>query len=261
MLPRNELKERLRRGETLAGVFVNLFSPDLVELLGVLGVDFVVFDGEHTGLAPDQAVELYRAAELRRLAYVTRIGVNHPQVLQQHLESGALNVLLPLVRDGEDARRVVAAVKYPPLGRRGLAASRVSDWGFSQPLYEYVEWANRETLVAVQIETPDALRNFDDILQVEGVDVLFFGPSDLSVALGVPGQPTHPKVVDLIERLGEETLRAGKWAGTIARTPSEVTHWKERGFQWLCTGIAHLLADGVQRYVQPFLRTPRIAET
>jgi len=252
VIEHNVLKERLRRGEALAGAFLNIFAPELVELLGLLKLDFVILDGEHTGLTPDRAVELYRAAELRGLPCVTRIGVNHPQVLQKYLESGAISVLIPLVNSAEEAQRAVEAVKYPPLGRRGLAASRVSDWGLSMPLNEYVEWANRETLVAVQIETPQAIENFEEILSVEGVDVLFFGPSDLSVTLGVPGQATHPEVIALIERLGERARRADKWVGTIARTPQEVAHWKERGFQWLCTGIAQLVADGVRGYLRSF---------
>lgn len=251
MIEKNELKERLRRGEVLIGTFVNLFSPELIELLGLLGLDFVILDGEHTALTPEMAVELYRAAELRGLPCVTRIGVNHPQVIQKYLESGALSVLIPLVSTPEDARRAVEAVKYPPLGKRGLAASRVSDWGLGPlTLAEHVRRSNEETLVAVQIETQPAIEHFDEILAVEGIDLVFFGPSDLSTSLGLPGQPTHPQVVSLIERLGARAQEAGKWTGTIARTPAAVRRWQAQGFQWLCTGISDLIARGVRGHLE-----------
>ncbi len=250
VIERNPLKERLRRGEALVGAFVNVFSPELIEVLGLLGLDFVILDGEHAALTPETAVELYRAAELRGLPCVTRVGVNHPQVIQKYLEGGALGVLIPLVSTPEEARRAVDAVKYPPLGRRGLAASRVSDWGLGPlSLAEHVARSNEETLVAVQVETREALERFDEILAVEGVDLVFFGPSDLSVALGLPGQPTHPRVIEQIERLGARAREAGRWTGTIARTPEDARRWRSRGFQWLCTSVVDLIARGVRAHL------------
>ncbi len=253
MIQRNAFKDRLNRGETLAGAFVNIFSPELIELCGLLGLDFVILDGEHTSLTPETAVGLYRAVEVRDLPCVTRIGVNHPQVLQQYLESGALSVLIPLVNTREDAECAVEAVKYPPLGKRGLAASRISDWGLAPGgLAEHVRRSNEETLLAVQVETKTAVRNLGEILTVEGVDVVFFGPSDLSASLGLPGQPQHPRVVSLIEELSRKALQAGKVVGTIARTPEQVRFWKERGFRWLCTGITQLLTQGIESYLEGF---------
>jgi 4-hydroxy-2-oxoheptanedioate aldolase len=253
MIRTNALRERLRRGETLAGAFVNVFAPELIELCGLSGLDFVILDGEHAALTPETAAQLYRAAEVHKLPCVTRIGVNHPQVIQQYLESGALSVLIPLVNTPEDARRAVDAVKYPPLGKRGLAPSRVSDWGLLPGgLSEHVERSNRETLVAVQIETQEAVGNFERIMTVEGVDVVFFGPSDLSASLGLAGQPDHPRVVSLIEELSRSALQAGKVVGTIARTREEVRFWRDRGFRWLCTGITQLLTRGIEGYLEGF---------
>ncbi len=251
MIEKNALKERLQQGEALIGAFVNIFSPELIELLGLLGLDFVVLDGEHTALTPETAVELYRAAELRGLPCVTRIGVNHPQVIQKYLESGALSVLIPLVNAPEDAQRAVEAVKYPPLGRRGLATSRVSDWGLGPlTLAEHVKRSNEATLVAVQIETQQAIERFDEILAVEGIDLIFFGPSDLSASLGLPGQPAHPRVISLIEQLGARAREMGKWTGTIAHTPEAARRWRSQGFQWLCTGISDLIARGVREHLK-----------
>lgn len=253
MIRTNALKERLLRGETLAGAFVNVFAPELVELCTLAGLDFVILDGEHAALTPETAAQLYRAAEARALPCVTRIGVRHPQVIQQYLESGAFSVLFPLVSTPEDARQAVDAVKYPPQGRRGVAPSRVSGWGLLPGgLSEHVVRSNRETLVAVQIETQEAVGHFEGILTVEGVDLLFFGPSDLSASLGLAGQIDHPRVVSLIEELGRAALQAGKVVGTIARTPEEVRFWRDRGFRWLCTGLPQLLTSGIEGYLAGF---------
>jgi len=251
MARKNLMKERLRNGETLVGAFSTIHSPALVELLGLLGMDFVIVDGEHSSLTPETAEQLYRAAELRNLACVTRIGENHPQVIQKFLESGALNVMIPLVNSKEDAQRVVHAVKYPPLGKRGLAASRASDWGLLPGgLAEQVRVSNEETFIIIQVETLDAVKNYHEVLSVEHVDLVFFGPSDLSSVLGVPGQTTHPQVISLIENLGQQALAVGKAVGTIARTGEEYRHWRERGFRWLCTGVNHLFANGVQSFLK-----------
>ncbi|MCS6936445.1 MAG: aldolase/citrate lyase family protein [Candidatus Bipolaricaulota bacterium] len=248
---KNSLKERLYKGETLFGAFSTIHSATLIELLGLLGLDFVILDGEHSGLTPERAEDLYRAAELRQLACVTRIGEQHPQVIQKYLESGALNLLFPMVNTKADAQRLIEAVKYPPVGKRGLAAARVSHWGFgSGGLTEHVRLSNQETLIALQIETLEGIENLSEILSVQEADVIFFGPSDLSSALGIPGETQHPRVVSLIEDLGAKARAAGKIVGTIARTPEAYRHWKSKGFQWLCTGVQNLIADGVQSFLR-----------
>lgn len=251
----NVMKARLRRGEALAGAFVNIAHPSLVEILGILGMDFVILDGEHTGLTPETAEVLIRAAELQGMTPIARVGENDPQVIQKFLESGAQGVLIPLIRSADDARRVVEAVKYPPIGRRGLAGSRASDWGLSSGgLAEHVRISNEEAFIAVQVETQEAIAHFEEIVAVEFLDLVFFGPSDLSATLGVPGQTSHPEVITLIERLGGEALGAGKAAGTIARTGQDAHRWRERGFQWLCTGVSNLFAGGVRDYLEEIQR-------
>lgn len=251
MMLRNPMKERLKRGEVLTGAFSNIHAAAVVEILALLGMDFIILDGEHSALTPKRAEELYRAAELRGIPTVTRIGENHPQVIQKFLESGAASVLVPLVNTKEEAERVVHAVKYPPLGKRGLAPSRASEWGLAPGgLAEHVKTSNEETFIAVQVETRQAVENFEEILSVDHVDLIFFGPSDLSSSLGLPGETTHPQVVSLIEKLGREALSAGRAVGTIARTGEECRFWRERGFQWLCTGVSNLLASGVESYLK-----------
>jgi len=246
----NRMKRRILNGETLVGAFVNVPHPELVEILGLVGMDFVILDGEHTGLTAESAGELIRAAELNGVTPIARVGHNHPQEIQKFLESGAQGVLIPLVNTGEDAQRVVDAVKYPPVGKRGLAPTRTSQWGLGEGgIAQHVEDANRETFIGVQIETHEAVDRFEEIAGTDHVDLIFFGPSDLSTALGLPGQTQHPDVVRIIERLAQHTHEAGKAVGTIAQNGEAARRWRANGIQWLCTGASHLLADGARRYL------------
>jgi 4-hydroxy-2-oxoheptanedioate aldolase len=242
------MKEKLKAGEAVAGAFNNLQTPSVVEILGLIGLDFVIIDAEHTSVTPETAENLYRAAEVRNMSVVTRIGENSQQVIQKFMDAGSQGVLIPLVNTRDEAQRVVDSVKYPPIGKRGLAGSRAAEWGLTNTA-DYVKTANEETLVAVQVETLESVKNFNQIVSLDHIDVIFFGPADLSTAMGFPGQPRHPDVLALIERLGKETLAAGKASGTIARDINDYKYWRERGFQWLCTGASSFLTRGAQEYV------------
>ncbi|MFQ5860289.1 MAG: HpcH/HpaI aldolase/citrate lyase family protein [Dehalococcoidia bacterium] len=246
----NPLKEKLGRGEAVIGAFGNILSPTVVEILGLVGLDFLTLDAEHTAMSPETCEELCRAAELRGVTAVTRVGENSQQVIQKFLDAGSMGVFVPIINTRKEAQRVVDAVKYPPAGKRGLAGTRAAEWGLTAPLGEYVQTANRETLVGIQVETREGFENFPEILSVEGIDVILFGPTDISAALGMPGKLNDPAVRELIERLGQETIAAGKHAGTLTRTAEEAIYWRERGFQWLATGVTTLLISGAQRFLQ-----------
>ena len=246
---KNVMKQKLKDGEPVVGLFNNLQEPSVIEVLGLLGLDFAIMDAEHTTLSPETAENLYRAAELRGLSTVTRIGENSQQVIQKFIDAGSQGVLIPMVNTAEEAQRVVDSVKYPPIGRRGLAGPRAADYGLGEPIADYVRSANEETLVAIQIETLEAVDNFEEIAALDHVDVLFFGPSDLSSVLGYPGQTRHPEVLELIERLGKRTVELGKAAGTIGRDLDDYRYWRERGIQWVASGTSGMLARGVQGFL------------
>lgn len=243
------MKAKLLRGEPVVGLFSNIQVPTAVEIVAILGVDYIIVDAEHTAVTPETAENLYRAAEIRGITPITRIGENSQQVIQKYMEAGSMGVLMPLINTAEDAKRVVDSVKYPPMGKRGLAASRAEEWALSMPFADYVKMANEETLIAIQIETRDAIKNFDAIVRVEGVDVIFFGPTDLSSAFNLHGQIRHPEVVSTIERLGKATIAAGKIAATLAPTLEDYKRYREMGFLWFTSGVAQMLARGTREFL------------
>jgi 4-hydroxy-2-oxoheptanedioate aldolase len=239
----NPLKEKLLSGKPVVGSFVNLPSPAAVEVLGLLGFDFVIIDTEHGVSDLESCEHMVRAAEVSGIVPLVRVPPTLPQAAARYLDAGALGVQVPLVSSREEAQAVVSAVKYPPLGRRGLAAVRASGFGIPRPLGEYVQQANQETLVVVQVETRQALERAAEIINVEGVDVVFLGPTDISSSLGYPGQTGHPEVLAAIERAGKEAKAAGVVTGTIARDATSYARWRRAGFQYLCTTLTSLLAE------------------
>ncbi len=250
MIRKNPLKEKLRSGEAVKGVFCNLPSEAFVEILGHLGFDFVIIDAEHGPQGEETTERMVRAADTVGLTAVARVAVNLPQNLLRYLDTGVLGVQAPMVNTAAEAQAVVSATKYPPLGRRGLASVRASGYGVGMPATEYIKMANEETLVVVQVETLQAMEHLAEISRVDQVDVVFLGPTDLSASMGFGGQPTHPQVMAAIERMGAEIRRAGKAAGTIARDPEAYRHWRERGFQSLATTATGLIAQVGRQYLE-----------
>lgn len=246
----NAVKQKLSAGEAVAGIFCNLPSPASVEMLGIMGYDFVIIDAEHGAMDLETCESMVRAADATGIVPIVRVAINLPQNILRYLDAGALGVQIPMVNTREEAERVVASTKYPPLGKRGLAVTRASGFGVGIPLPEYVELANRETLVIVQVETKEALARVDEIASVDQVDLVFLGPTDLSAALGHAGQATHPEVIAAIEEAGQAILRAGKAVGTIARDLEAYTHWREHGFQYLTTGLTSFIAEAGQAYIR-----------
>lgn len=249
MIP-NTMKAKMQRGEPVAGIFTTIESPTTVELLALAGVDFMMIDAEHYPVEPSGAADQVRAAEARAVPMLARVGENSPHVISKYLDVGCLGIMIPMVNSREEAEAVVSAIKYPPIGKRGLAGVRANDFGMTAPLGETVARANEETVVIVQIETAEALERADEIVAVDGVDIVFLGPTDLSVALGVPGQSKHEIVLDTITALAKKTMDAGKVAGTIARSPEEYGYWRERGLGMFLTGANGLLAGATRAYME-----------
>ena len=189
----NRLKEKLKAGEPAFGVSVMFPSPQIVEMVGKLGFDWVMIDCEHGSVSPESIETMAMAAELTGITPIARPWTNSAEAILRVMDRGAMGVQVPHVNTADDAKRAVEAVKYYPLGERGLAAgSRPANYGFGLPMSEYVVQANADTLVCVQLEEQEALRNIDEILKVEGVDVFFVGPSDLSQSMGYPGKSSEP---------------------------------------------------------------------
>ena len=243
----NVLKKRLQEGKTAFGAFSVIPSPEAVEILGIAGFDFVVLDSEHGPASPERLQELVRAAESRSLTPIVRVADGQPSTVLRALDVGAHGVQVPQVTALDEARAVVAGAKYHPLGRRGLAIPRAGDYGAIPP-EEYFRRANEETLVVVQCESVEGLKALDEVLTEPQIDVVFFGPFDMSQSMGIPGQ-VHDERVEAASR---EVLRLarkhGKAAGTFLLDGDEARRKAEEGFQYIAISLeATLLFQACRR--------------
>jgi 4-hydroxy-2-oxoheptanedioate aldolase len=246
----NIVKEKLADGEVVIGSFVYIPSSKLTEIIGLIGFDFVVIDMEHGPVDIETAEDMVRAAEWAGVTPIIRATHNTPHLILRALDTGAMGVHVPEINDIEGARALVASVKYRPEGDRGLAGVRASRYGMRGPLAEYPAAANRATMAIAHIESVTAVENLDDLLSVDGIDVYFIGPTDLSNSLNIPGQTKDPRVVDLVEQTIERITAAGKTAGTIAADPQTARRYIDLGVRYLATHAIKHMVDGSKKFIE-----------
>ncbi len=249
MLP-NKTKAKLQAEKTVFGCFVRFADAGLVELLGYQGWDFLIFDGEHGPLEPRDCEHMVRAAELRDVTPIVRVTTNQAPVILRFMDTGAQGAQVPAVNSAAEAEAVVQAVKYHPRGTRGLAAVRAAGFGQPAPLAEYIQQANAETLVIIHIETAAAVEQISEIVAVEGVDVVFIGPADLSQSLGFPGETGHPEVQAAMDNVVEAVANASPVLGTFVPDAEAARQWRERGARYIATSLEAILRPAIRDYLK-----------
>ena len=250
MFANNPMKAKLRAGQPVFGVQIEIAAPELVEASGHLGFDWVFLDAEHGLLTESDVAHLVRAAESAGIVPIVRVPRNEPATILRYLETGALGIVVPQVNSGEEARAAVAAAKYPPVGQRGIGISRASGFGLRASRDEYRQWANAEMLVIALVENLRGVENLDAILAVEGLDVIFVGPADLAASLGVPIDFEHPEVRRTVDSILRRTLAAGRVAGVnTGPMGTRARQYVDEGVRCLVTGAWGLVAAGARSYL------------
>ncbi len=248
----HRLKARLAAGETLFGVFLGIPSPPLAEITGWAGFDFIFVDTEHGPADVRGAQDMVRAAEAGGAEALVRVALGERTQILRALDTGASGVLVPQIQSREDAERVAASAHYPPEGVRGIAFSiRAARYGLRKPA-EYLAAAKEETLVCVQVETSRALENVREIASVPGIDVLFVGPTDLSMNLGHPGELTHPEVEGAIDRIFEAAIASDKVPAILANDVPTAEKWMAKGARLLAANGVGLYSRAVSDLASGF---------
>lgn len=229
----NKLKKTIRNGGSAIGTFVKITDPCVPELLALAGFDFFVLDTEHVAVDREQLTNIVRAADASGITPIVRVRENNQVEILQNLDLGYGGVQVPNVDTAEEARALVSYVKYTPYGVRGLSPSvRACDYG-TCGVQEYIDAANENTMIISHCETKTCVEDIDNVLQVDGIDVIFIGPMDLSQSYGVPGKPSEPEVQAAIDMVTTKTLAAGKAVGTVAGTPEVAKKLIEKGVQYI----------------------------
>lgn len=239
---RNELKRRLKRGEQTYGCWVTIESPMCSELMSTLGFDWFVYDTEHSPLDIYQTQTLMQAMRGTETTPIVRAWWNDIVAIKRALDIGAYGVVVPWVNTKEEAELAVKATRYAPWGLRGCGPRRAAMF---DP--EYYQTVDEELLVICQIETKKAVENIEDIASVEGVDVTYIGPADLSASHGHLGNMSHPEVQKAIDKVYDATKAAGKAAGVHLGSGKTIKERMEKGYEFITIGNdLSLLRRGVR---------------
>ena len=253
----NSLNKLWAEGGSAVNAWLAINSPVSAEMMAKAGWDTVTIDTQHGMIDLGQAMTMIQTVSGAGAIPLVRVPWNDPVYIKRALDIGVMGIMVPYVQNAEEARAAVSACRYPPRGIRGVAphAGRCSRWGAR--LDEYRKAWPKQLLLMCQIETEEAVKNIDEIAAVDGVDMLFLGPSDISASAGHMLDMVHPEVNALMERAERNLRRTNKLLGTVIR-PGQTLNWTyERGYDFIVAGNdARLLGAAAQAQVGGFHDKP-----
>lgn len=251
-----QVKKKLRDGETLLGCFLNLGSPLTAEIMGRAGFDFAVIDLEHGSGTEVDVLPQLQAMQATSTGVIVRVESHERQRAHRVLDLGAEGIMYPRVDSAADAARAVSGLRYPPEGVRGVAAAnRACDFGVSYR--DYMGAVPSTLLGVVQIESVTALAAVDEIAAIDGVDVLFVGPMDLTASLGILGQFDHPHYGEALETVSAAAQRHGRSLGVLMAKPDDFDRYHGLGFRFIACGSDGTLLNAAARHQMELLTAAR----
>ena len=240
----------LTSGEVVRGTFITVGGPEVVEICGAVGLDFVFIDTEHTPVGWERLSAMCLSGLYSGAFPIVRVHSIDRSLTTRALDAGARGVMFPQVNSVHDAELAARSCRYPPMGTRGAASTRNMAWGVGIALADYIEAANAGVACIVQVETRQALEIVDDIAAVPGIDCLFVGLSDMSVDLGAPGQLRHPDVEAALDRVIAAARPRGIAVGVPISDMSLAAGYRERGVTLFATTDRGIVASGMANYLR-----------
>lgn len=256
------IKDRIKNDQLVIGSWINTGSPIAAELMAIAGFNFLTVDAEHSAVDLPQAQALFQAirAGNPNCSPFVRLAGNIYSETKRYLDAGATGVIAPFINTAEQAQELVNAVKYPPMGVRGVGFCRANDYGLH--LRESVATANEQTFVCVQIEHAEALPNIDNILAVSGIDAVMIGPYDLSASMGITAQFDHPEMVAATRQILNACQKHGVAPGihVVQPVPEEVVSRYLEGYRFIAysldiTMLLNSCVDGLNYIDQHIQKT------
>lgn len=230
-----DFRNRVLAGEWMAGTWLNLGSPLTAEMAGLAGFDWVLLDHEHGPGSDTTVLHQLQAVSATPAAGLVRIAANETPRFKRVLDAGAHGVMVPYVGTAAEAQAAIASVRYPPRGVRGVARLNRAA-AFGTDFEAYFAHAHEWLVTAIQIETAGGVEQADAIAGVDGADVIFAGPLDLTTNLGIMGQYNHPVYLDALKRIANAAKRAGKAAGILLLDPAHVAMARDLGYTFIALG-------------------------
>lgn len=234
-LPINTFKRAITAGTRQIGLWCTLSNAYAAEVVAGSGFDWLLLDTEHSPNEIDMVLGQLQAVAPYPTCAVVRPSWNDPILIKRFLDIGAQTLLLPYVQSREEAEQAVAAIRYPPLGIRGVGGTtRATRFG---RVKDYTARCAEELCLLVQVETKSALDRLEGIAGVDGVDGVFIGPADLAASLGHLGEPSHPAVVEAVCNAIARIRAAGKAAGVLTAEPKLIERYMEAGAVFIAVGV------------------------
>jgi len=231
------LRSKLKRRQTTIGSWITLGSTAVAEIMARSGFDWLVVDMEHSAITLNIAQDLIRVIDLCGVPPLVRVGHNQPNLIKRVMDAGAHGVIVPMVNTRQEAEQAVRSVKYPPMGFRGVGLARAQKYG--RDFENYRSWNQEHSVVIVQVEHIEAVRNLEEILSVPGVDGFIIGPYDLSGSLGIPGQFDHPELLEALSNIRTTASRLGALSGyhVIPPEASDMEAKLQEGYDFLAFSL------------------------
>ena len=230
---KNTLKEKLQSGNTVIGTWSSLSSPNVINVLGTTGLDFVVIDMEHGSMSFETVENMVRAAENSGISPVIRTWNDDSQTLLRSLETGAQSIMVPHVKSSQDAERISKSCKYFPKGNRGLSPyTRIHDYSHDN-IDKSLERANDQILCGILVEGQEGLADLENIVKVEGIDIIYLGLFDICQSVGLPGQITHPDVLSELDRCNKLITSNSIYPGCMSTDINYIKMLIEKNYQFI----------------------------
>jgi len=237
----NTTRERLAKGETVYGCGLQVYrAPEIPRAFAAAGFDYVFIDMEHGSFNLETAHDMIISCKLAGITPIVRVGELQYTLCARLLDQGAQGIILPRVEDPKVLEQALSWLRFPPLGVRGFGINPTMVDYEARTMPEIIEHQNRETLCVVQFETVRAVEVADELLSLKGFDVMMIGPADLSIALGVPGQFDHPKMIDTIDSVIDKCNKHGVVPGIQTRSVAMAKQWRDRGMRFIGVAAEHV---------------------
>jgi 4-hydroxy-2-oxoheptanedioate aldolase len=246
----NHTKRKLKAGQPVYGVLSTSDDPQLAELFGLAGFDFYMLDAEHGLLDAAQAVNVVRACERVNMTPTVRIGSKDPKIVLQYLDAGMMGVMMPGLETPAEIKMLVDAVKYPPLGKRGMGITRAAGYiAVGTEAVDYINFSNEQIMVIPQFEDSALLDRFEEMISETGVDAVVIGPRDLSLNMGFPDGPNHPEVQGMIDQVVAICKKTGVAAGITAGSRADAAKQVARGATMILAIAQFVIASGSKEFL------------
>ena len=225
------------------GSWITLGHPAIAEIIAEAGFDWLTVDLEHSTITIREAEDLIRIIELKGVVPLVRLTSNSSEQIKRVMDAGAHGVVVPMVCSADDARAAVAAVRYPPVGNRGVGLARAQGYGSSFETYK--SWQENEATVVVQVEHIEAVNNLEEILTTDGVDAYIVGPYDLSGSMGIPGEFEDSKFIEAMNRIRAiaKQLKVPGGVHLIEPNPAELLRLVEQGNEFIAYSLDIRMID------------------